>query len=146
MFFRSAQKEICLLSFIRIFALNPNSSLVCYYFSPEGIRWSRQYPQQTHIPWVYWCYNKVFSRRRRVWLIDPLPHHKRRGELLKQHLALEEDVFHLVTSVGQRKNSEFPWGTKNLSPHEDIADPNSMQDACHLNFVIDLAHRRVSVA
>ena len=26
------------LSFIRIFALNPNSSLVCYYFSPEGIR------------------------------------------------------------------------------------------------------------
>ena len=37
-FFRSAQKEICLPSFIRIFALNPNSSLVCYYFSPEGIR------------------------------------------------------------------------------------------------------------
>lgn len=36
-FFRSAQKEIC-LPFIRIFALNPNSSLVCYYFSPEGIR------------------------------------------------------------------------------------------------------------
>ena len=25
----------------------------------------------------------------------------------------------------------------------DIADPSSMQDACHLNFVIDLAHRRV---
>ena len=23
----------------------------------------------------------------------------------------------------------------------DIADPSSMQDACHLNFVIDLAHR-----
>lgn len=29
MFFRSAQKEICLPSFIRIFALNPNGSLVC---------------------------------------------------------------------------------------------------------------------
>ena len=28
----------------------------------------------------------------------------------------------------------------------DIADPSSMQDACHTNFVIDLAHRRVSVA
>ena len=28
----------------------------------------------------------------------------------------------------------------------DIADPSSMQDACHMNFVINLAHRRVSVA
>ena len=26
------------------------------------------------------------------------------------------------------------------------ADPSSMQDACHMNFVIDLAHRGVSVA
>ena len=28
----------------------------------------------------------------------------------------------------------------------DIADPSSMQDACLMNFVIDLSHRRVSVA
>ena len=28
----------------------------------------------------------------------------------------------------------------------DIVDPSSMQDACHMNFVIDLAHRGVSVA
>ena len=28
----------------------------------------------------------------------------------------------------------------------DIADPSSMQDACHMNFVIDFAHCRVSVA
>ena len=28
----------------------------------------------------------------------------------------------------------------------DIADPGSMQDACHMYFVIDLAHQRVSVA
>ena len=28
----------------------------------------------------------------------------------------------------------------------DIADPSSMQDACHINFVIDLAHLGVSVA
>ena len=28
----------------------------------------------------------------------------------------------------------------------DIADPSSMLDACHTNFVIDLAHRGVSVA
>ena len=27
----------------------------------------------------------------------------------------------------------------------DIADPNSMLDACHMNFVIDLAHQEVSV-
>ena len=27
-----------------------------------------------------------------------------------------------------------------------IADPSSMQDACDINFVIDLAHRGVSVA
>ena len=28
----------------------------------------------------------------------------------------------------------------------NIADPISMQDVCHMNFVIDLAHRGVSVA
>ena len=28
----------------------------------------------------------------------------------------------------------------------DIADPSNMQDACHKNFVIDLAHRSVFVA
>ena len=28
----------------------------------------------------------------------------------------------------------------------DIADPSSMQDACRMNFVIDLTHRGLSVA
>ena len=28
----------------------------------------------------------------------------------------------------------------------DIADPSSMQDTCHMNFVIDLTHCGVSVA
>ena len=28
----------------------------------------------------------------------------------------------------------------------DIADPSSMQDACHMNFVIDLTHHGLSVA
>ena len=28
----------------------------------------------------------------------------------------------------------------------DIADPKSVQDQCYMNFVIDLTHRRVSVA
>ena len=82
--------------------------------------------------------------------------------------------FRLVASVGQRKNSESPWGIEpqtcgfrkktSLSislPSSkltfsrssiyklnafDTADPSSMQDACHMNFVKDLAHRRVSVA
>ena len=27
----------------------------------------------------------------------------------------------------------------------DIADPSSLQDTCHMNFVIDLAHHSVSV-
>ena len=28
----------------------------------------------------------------------------------------------------------------------DLADPSSMQNACYMNFIIDLAHCRVSVA
>ena len=28
---------------------------------------------------------------------------------------------------------------------EDIADHGSMQDACHMNFVIDLVHRKFPV-
>ena len=82
--------------------------------------------------------------------------------------------FRLVANVGQRKNSESPWGIElqtcgfrkktslsislpsskltfsrsyiyNLYAF-DIADPSSIQDACHMNFIIDLTHRRVSVA
>ena len=82
--------------------------------------------------------------------------------------------FRLVANVGQRTNSESPWGIElqtcgfrkktslsislpsskltfsrsyiyNLYAF-DIADPSSIQDACHMNFIIDLAHRRVSVA
>ena len=38
--------------------------------------------------------------------------------------------------------------THTISKHDaiDIADPSSMQEMCHMNFVIDLAHRGVSVA
>ena len=35
---------------------------------------------------------------------------------------------------------------QHLSYSINIADPSSTQDACHMNFVIHLAHRRVSVA
>ena len=47
---------------------------------------------------------------------------------------IEEDVFRLVASVGQRKNLSA-HEESNLRPSDgaiDIADPNSMQDACHL--------------
>ena len=50
---------------------------------------------------------------------------------------LKKDVFHLVTNVGQRIYKHYAI---------DIADPSSMQDACHMSFVIDLAHHGVSVA
>ena len=49
----------------------------------------------------------------------------------------KKDVFHLVTNVGQRIYKHYAI---------DIVDPSSMQDACHMNFVIDLAHHGVSVA
>ena len=62
---------------------------------------------------------------------------------------MEKDVLCLVTSVGQRKKkiffySECPWGVTHYAI--DIADPCSMQDACHMNFIIDLAHRGISMA
>ena len=82
--------------------------------------------------------------------------------LVKIDKNLEKDVFRLITSVGRRKNSESPWGIEpqtfgfrapilsliSIHKHDsiDIADPSSMQDVCHMNFVINLTHWRVSVA
>ena len=41
---------------------------------------------------------------------------------------IKKDVFHLVTCVGQRKNSE----SYSVYKHDvNIADPSSMQDKCH---------------
>ena len=64
----------------------------------------------------------------------------------EQGEEMEKDVLCLVTSVqGQRKkNSESPWGDKHYAI--DVADPSSMQDAHHMNFIIDLAHRGISMA
>ena len=42
------------------------------------------------------------------------------------------------------KNSESPWGDTHNAI--DVADPSSMQDARHMNFIIDLAHRGISMA
>ena len=60
--------------------------------------------------------------------------------------------FCLVANVGQRKKS-LPSSKLTFSRSYiynlyafDIADPSSIQDACHMNFIIDLDHRRVSVA
>ena len=63
--------------------------------------------------------------------------------------------------MGQRKNFESPRGIEPqtlefrapilclifMYKHDsiDITDPCSMQDACQINLVIDLAHRRVPV-
>ena len=59
-------------------------------------------------------------------------------------------MFRLFTSVGQREKILSPHKESNLNQtHKnyaiDIADPSSMQDACHMNFVTDLALRGGSV-
>ena len=65
--------------------------------------------------------------------------------------------FHLGPMLVTRRKTSFfislPSSKLTISPisiykHNaiDIADPSSMLDACHTNFVIDLAHRGVSVA
>ena len=69
--------------------------------------------------------------------------------------VLRKMFFRLVTSVGQKKILS-PHEESNLRPSDlcsdalhyaiNIADPSSMQDACHQNFVIDPAHQRVFVA
>ena len=64
-----------------------------------------------------------------------------------------------VTSVEQRKNKKniFPYlftklktyhPSYSINKHDaiNIANPSSMQHMYHKNFVIDLAHRKVSVA
>ena len=53
---------------------------------------------------------------------------------------IKKDVFRLFKSVGLVQDSIY----KHYAI--DIADHSSMQDACHLNFVIHLAHRGVSMA
>ena len=69
--------------------------------------------------------------------------------------VLRKMFFRLVTSMGQKKILS-PHEESNLRPSDlcsdalhyaiNIADPSSMQDACHQNFVIDPAHQRVFVA
>ena len=39
-----------------------------------------------------------------------------------------------------RNNLLLFLSTNNIANNINIADPSSMQDACHMNFVIDLAH------
>ena len=88
---------------------------------------------------------------------------------------IEKDGFRLVTSVGQKKNffrwymrnrtsdlriprsAALPcifvfflctfFRSYSINKHDaiDTANLSSMQDACHMNLVIDLAHRRVFV-
>ena len=69
--------------------------------------------------------------------------------------GIERDAFLLITSVGHKK-IRSPLEESNLRPSDfrcSATEPLStllilgnMQDACHMNSIIDLAHRRVSVA
>ena len=62
---------------------------------------------------------------------------------------IEKYVIRLVTRQDEKHLSLFLYRAlilfTNRTP-STIGDPSSMWDACHMNFVIDLAHRRVSVA
>ena len=70
---------------------------------------------------------------------------------------METHNFFLCPTLVTRRKTSFYISLPSLklaisliSIHEhyaiDITDPSSMQDACHINFIIDLAHRGVSVA
>ena len=54
-----------------------------------------------------------------------------------------EDVSLLETIIFVNEKS-----IKSMNKHDaiNIADPSSMQDMCHMNLLIDLAHNRVSVS
>ena len=43
-----------------------------------------------------------------------------------------------------QKDIFYHWAKKFIL-NSKLADPNSKQDACHMNFVIDLAHSRAPV-
>ena len=76
----------------------------------------------------------------------------RRKSLIKKRLQVPCQVSHLYSVFNFSTLRKSPWGqlsyinelkTYSLHKHDaiDIANPSSMQGACHLNFVIDLAHR-----
>ena len=59
----------------------------------------------------------------------------RKMVILKLVKEIERDVFRPVTSVRQRKKSEFLWGIFTIYLQKmtlsTLSDPRSMQDACH---------------
>ena len=76
----------------------------------------------------------------------------RRKSLIKKRLQVPCQVSHLYSVFNFSTLRKSPWGqlsyinelkTYSLHKHDaiDIANPSSMQGTCHLNFVIDLAHR-----
>ena len=80
---------------------------------------------------------------------------------MSQHFFFMIQQFFLSpTLVVARRKNIFPYFFTSLPSSKltislisiykhyaiDIADPSSRQDVCHLKFVIDLAHRGVSLA
>ena len=47
-------------------------------------------------------------------------------------------------SLNKIRDNKFCHLSYSIYEHDaiDVADPSSIQDACHMNFVIDLTHRR----
>ena len=66
---------------------------------------------------------------------------------LNPHGINERFSFNLFISLFLYRAPNLPYFYSILKHNAiDITDPSSTQDACHMNFVIDLAHHRVSVA
>ena len=65
--------------------------------------------------------------------------------IFKLSKEIKKDILHLVIIVGQRTSIHLSYY---IYKHNtiDITDPYSMQDVCHMNFLIGLAHHRVSLA
>ena len=82
-----------------------------------------------------WAKEKILSPHVSSWRIRIFFFFPRswRDENIFLYFFTELRTYHLSYSINKRDAI-------------NVADPSSMQDACHVDFVIDLAHRRVSFA
>ena len=83
----------------------------------------------------------------RIPLYDALPLSPREstaGEIYYEvHMTHgDSEFFFCATLMTRRKELKIYHLSYCINKYDtiDIADPSSMQDACHMNFVIDLAH------
>ena len=78
------------------------------------------------------CLSRVWNKEKIIW---------RLRIFLYPMLIIDEKHLYFFTEL---KTHHLSYS---IYKHDamDIADPSSLQDMCHMNFVIDLAHHSVSV-